>query len=128
MSTLPADLSYTSEHEWVQIEGDLATVGITTYAADQLGEVVYVALPAVGDELTAGAVCGEVESHKSVSELFAPLGGVVSEVNASLEGEPELAGSDPFGSGWLFRVQVHEPDLGHLLSAEDYQAQVDALS
>lgn len=127
MSTLPADLSFTSEHEWVRIEGDVATVGITAYAAEQLGEVVYVALPAVGDELTAGAVCGEVESHKSVSELFAPLAGVVSEVNESLEGEPELAGGDPFGTGWLFRVQVEEPDLGHLLSAEDYQAQLDSL-
>jgi glycine cleavage system H protein len=127
VSTLPADLSYTSEHEWVRVEGDVATVGITAYAADQLGEVVYVALPAVGDELTAGAVCGEVESHKSVSELFAPLAGVVSEVNDALEGEPELAGSDPFATGWLFRVQVQEPDLGHLLSAEDYQAQLDSL-
>ena len=128
MSTLPSHLSFTSEHEWVHLEGDVATVGITTYAAEQLGEVVFVALPTTGDELTAGTVCGEVESHKSVSELFAPLAGTVTEVNEALETEPELAGSDPFGAGWLFRVHVEEPDLGHLLDAADYQAHVDALS
>ncbi|PWD49839.1 glycine cleavage system protein H [Serinibacter arcticus] len=128
MTTLPQDLSFTPEHEWVSLDGDVATVGITAYAAEQLGDVVYVALPAVGTEITSGAVCGEVESHKSVSELFAPLTGTVVEVNESLEGEPELAGTEPFGQGWLFRLQVAEPDVSHLLDAGAYAAHVDALS
>lgn len=128
MSTLPEGLSYTSEHEWVSLDGDVATVGITAYAAEQLGDVVFVALPEQGSELVLGGVCGEVESHKSVSELFAPLSGVVVEVNDALESAPELAGSDPFGEGWLFRLQVDAPDLGHLLDAAAYQAHVDDLS
>lgn len=128
MSTVPEDLLFTSEHEWVSLEGDTATVGITTYAAEQLGDVVFVALPAVGTEVSVGDVCGEVESHKSVSELFAPVAGVVIEVNEVLEESPELAGTAPFGEGWLFRVQAAEPEVGHLLDAATYQEQVDALS
>ena len=128
MSTLPEGLSYTAEHEWVSLDGDVATVGITAYAAEQLGDVVFVALPEVGSELSLGGVCGEVESHKSVSELFAPLAGVVVEINEALESTPELAGSEPFGQGWLFRVQAAQPDLGHLLDADSYQKHLDELS
>ena len=106
MSTanIPPTLSYTAEHEWVLIDGETATVGITDFAAQSLGDVVFVALPSVGTVLTAGAVCGEVESTKSVSELFAPVAGVVVEVNESLESAPEVINADAYGEGWLFRV------------------------
>mgnify|MGYP003418866054 FL=1 len=108
MSTanIPPALSYTAEHEWVLIDGETATVGITDFAAQSLGDVVFVALPSVGTVLTAGAVCGEVESTKSVSELFAPVAGVVVEVNESLESAPEVINADAYGEGWLFRVET----------------------
>lgn len=121
---IPADLSYTTEHEWVSIVDGVATVGITAHAADALGEVVFVALPQVGDDLAEGDVAGEVESHKSVSEVFAPIAGVVTEVNAELAGSPELVGSDPFQGGWLFRLRV-TGGTEHLLGADAY-AQVAA--
>ncbi|GMA31467.1 glycine cleavage system H protein [Litorihabitans aurantiacus] len=112
----------------MRVEEDAVVVGITTYAAEQLGDVVFVALPEVGSEIAVGDVCGEVESHKSVSELFAPVAGEVVAVNETLESEPDLAGSDPFGAGWLFRVRTDVEELSHLLDGEDYQAHVDALS
>ncbi len=116
---IPAALSYTAEHEWVSIDGATATVGITDFAAQALGDVVFVALPSVGAVLTAGAVCGEVESTKSVSELFAPVAGVVVEVNQALETAPEVINADAYGEGWLFRVETSDPVDG-LLDAEAY--------
>ena len=110
--TAEQDLKYTAEHEWVDAEGDVATVGVTAYAAAQLGDIVYVDLPAVGDEVTAGQTVGELESTKSVGELFCPVSGEVVEVNEALTSSPEVVNSDPFGEGWLMRVRFTElPDL-----------------
>lgn len=106
------ELKYTAEHEWVDADGDVATVGITAYAAERLGDIVYVELPGVGDEVTAGSVVGELESTKSVGELYAPVTGVVTEVNGEVASSPEVVNSDPFGAGWLLRVRVTEtPEL-----------------
>lgn len=117
---IPADLSYTREHEWVRIDGSVATVGITAHAASALGDVVYVQLPELGREVAVGDVAGEVESHKSVSEIFAPLEGEVVAVNVELEGAPELVSADPYGEGWLFRLEVPE-GTDDLLGAEEYE-------
>ncbi len=113
------DLKYTAEHEWVSIDGDIATVGITAYAADKLGDVVYVDLPAVGAELSGGTVVGEIESTKSVGELFAPIDGTVTEVNDAVVDAPDLVNSEPFGSGWLIRVRFTQ--LPELLTAAQYR-------
>lgn len=118
MSTIPADLKYTNDHEWVRIDGDVATVGITQFAAEALGDVVYVDLPEVGATVTSGESCGEVESTKSVSDLYAPVTGTVVEINQEAVDNPALLNEDPYGAGWLFTVEVSEE--GPLLSAEDY--------
>jgi glycine cleavage system H protein len=99
-------LSYTAEHEWVALDGDIATVGITDYAAEQLGDVVFVELPAVGSSVTAAAVVGEIESTKSVGELYAPLAGEVVEANDAVVDDPSLVNSDPYGDGWLVRIRL----------------------
>jgi glycine cleavage system H protein len=116
----PAALEYTAEHEWVAVDGDVATVGITQYAADHLGDVVYVDLPAAGSALASGAVVGEIESTKSVGELFAPLDGEVVESNQAVADDPGLVNRDPYGEGWLIRVRFSA--LPELLSAEQYAA------
>ena len=120
MSAVPADLQYTAEHEWVRLEGDVATVGITQYAADALGDVVYVDLPKVGAALAAGAIVGEVESTQSVGELYAPLDGEVIEANSAVVDAPETINSDPYGDGWLVKVRVSGTPA--LLSADEYRA------
>jgi len=120
----PEDLKYTEEHEWVsqQTAGSIR-VGITEYAQDQLGDVVYVQLPEVGQRIDAGNPVGEVESTKSVSEIFAPVSGTVTAINESLTDQPELINSDPYGEGWMFDVELDDPDaLEGLLEAEAYQA------
>ena len=105
-------LKYTSEHEWVLVDGSVATIGITAYAAEKLGDIVYVDLPAAGSTVAAGRVVGEIESTKSVGELYAPVSGTVLESNAAAVDSPELVGSDPFGAGWLLKVEFTElPDL-----------------
>jgi glycine cleavage system H protein len=119
MANPPADLKYTAEHEWLR-EGSPATIGITDVAADSLGDVVYVELPQVGAQIEAGAVIGEIESTKSVSELFSPVSGTVVEVNQAAVDDPALVNSDPYGEGWLFRVDVS--GTGDLLDAEAYAA------
>ena len=119
MSNIPADLNYTAEHEWVRIDGDTAVVGITQYAADALGDVVYVDLPKAGTTIAAGAIVGEAESTKSVGELFAPVSGEVLEANQAVINSPELVNSDPYGAGWLFSVSV--TSLGTLISADEYE-------
>ncbi|MES2170693.1 MAG: glycine cleavage system protein GcvH [Actinomycetota bacterium] len=118
--TEPSSLKYTEEHEWVDISEGVATVGITAYAADKLGDVVFVDLPAVGSSVAAGTVVGEIESTKSVGELFAPVQGTVHAVNDAVVASPELVNSDPFGEGWLIRVRFTE--LPQLLSFEQYSA------
>jgi len=106
VSLIPEGLHYTKEHEWVSSTGTLYTMGITDFAQGALGDIVYVQLPKVGETLTAGKVCGEIESTKSVSEIFAAVSGVVSEINAALSQTPELVNSDPYGAGWLVKVEV----------------------
>lgn len=118
--SIPENLSYTKEHEWLSVADGVATVGITGFAAESLGDIVFVQLPAVGDAITAGQECGEIESTKSVSELFAPVSGEVVEVNESTADSPELVNSDPYGDGWLFRVRVET--LPELLDAQAYTA------
>jgi len=116
----PTNLNYTKEHEWVAIDGDVATIGITKYAAEKLGDVVFVDLPKVGSQTTYMKICGEIESTKSVGELYAPLDGEVVEVNTIVMGAPETVNSDPFGAGWLIKVRF--TSLPELLSAADYDA------
>jgi glycine cleavage system H protein len=106
VSLIPEGLHYTKEHEWVSSTGTLYTMGITDFAQGALGDIVYVQLPKVGETLTAGKVCGEIESTKSVSEIFAAVSGVVSEINGALSQTPELVNSDPYGAGWLVKVEV----------------------
>jgi glycine cleavage system H protein len=118
--SIPAELQYTAEHEWVRIEGDTAVVGITQYAADALGDIVYVDLPKVGKTIVAGSVVGEAESTKSVGELFAPCSGEIVEANQAVIDSPELVNSDPYGNGWLFSVRVSS--FGELISADAYAA------
>ena len=129
MSTLeyPDDLRYTSDHEWVRDQGDgVVRVGITSYAQDALGDVVYVSLPAVGDTVTPGDTVGEVESTKSVSDIYAPVAGEITAVNDGLDATPELLNSDSYGEGWMYQVRVEDISvLDDLLDASGYQAQLD---
>lgn len=122
---IPTDLKYTAEHEWVQAGGDLedgvVRIGITHHAQDALGDIVFVELPAEGTTVTAGETCGEVESTKSVSELYAPVSGEVVRRNDELEGAPEAINADPYGAGWMFEVRLSDPsELNGLLDAAAY--------
>jgi glycine cleavage system H protein len=120
---IPSDLRYTKEHEWVRVEGDVATVGITQHAADQLGDIVFVELPEPGKRLEQFATFGVVESVKAVSDLFAPVAGEVLEGNAGLATTPEIVNSDPYGAGWMLRVRLSDPaQLGQLLDPAAYEA------
>ena len=125
--SVPAELHYTPEHEWVSVEGTSASVGITEYAAQQLGDVVYISLPTLGATVTAGEPCGEVESVKSVSDLYSPVDGEVTEVNTELEDDPSLVNAEPYTAGWIFRVRVAQGGDGEaalppdLLSAAEYE-------
>lgn len=122
----PEDLRYTEEHEWVRAEGDRVTVGITDYAQDALGDVVYVDLPATGTAVQAGQPFGEVESTKSVSDLFAPVSGSIVERNAALESTPELVNSDPYGDGWMVVLQVEDSAVvDQLMSAAEYASMIE---
>ena len=119
----PSDRVYSKEHEWVMVDSDVATIGISDFAQDQLGEVVYVDLPGEGDTLSAGDSFGEIESVKSVSELFAPVSGEIIEVNSALGDSPETVNSDPHGAGWMIKVRIGDDnDLSALLDAEEYDA------
>jgi glycine cleavage system H protein len=118
----PTHLQYTKEHEWIKVEGDTATVGITKYAADALGEIVYVDLPKVGSSTTYMKICGEIESTKSVGELYAPMDGEVVGVNDALASAPDAINSDPFGEGWLIKIRYTQ--LPELLSSTEYDALV----
>ncbi|QMW68101.1 glycine cleavage system protein GcvH [Mumia sp. ZJ1417] len=124
---IPEDLQYTADHEWVRLGGDVATVGITDYAQDQLGDIVYLQLPAAGEAVEAGAVVGELESTKSVSDLFAPVSGEVVSVNDSLEATPETVNSDPYGQGWLMTIRIADPGaLEGLMDAAAYGASIES--
>ena len=120
---VPKDLRYTKEHEWVRVEGGVATVGITDYAAEQLGDIVFVELPEPGRTVAQFAAVGVIESVKAVSDLFAPVGGDVVESNAALAGSPELLNSDPFGAGWMLRISVSDAaQMDALLDSAAYEA------
>jgi glycine cleavage system H protein len=120
MSNIPAELQYSKEHEWIKSEGsNSAKVGITDFAQAALGDIVYIQLPKVGQEVKAGSVCGEVESTKSVSEIFSPLTGKVIAINSDLEKSPELINQDPYGAGWIAQIEFSGAP-GDLLSAEEY--------
>lgn len=122
---VPAHLRYTTDHEWVQVDGDRARVGITAYAQNALGDVVFVTLPGDGAAVTAGQACGEVESTKSVSDIYAPVSGSVVALNTALEATPELVNTDPYGEGWMFEISLADPDgISRLLTAEQYREQV----
>lgn len=128
MSNIPSELAYTSEHEWVKDLQDDNTyrVGITDHAQDELGEVVFVDLPQVGDQVSAGAVVGEIESTKSVSDLFVPMSGEITEVNAELEDNPGAVNASPYEDGWLFMIRADSPEATKdLLDADQYQQQLD---
>ena len=122
----PAELQYTKSHEWIKIEGETATVGISDYAQDSLGDVVYVELPQVGASFAAGDTFGAVESVKAASDLYLPVGGEVIEVNQPLLDTPELLNSDPYGDGWLVKIKVAE-GVGALMSAEHYEKYVEEI-
>lgn len=123
MSTVPENLAYTSDHEWVAVDGETARVGITAYAADQLGEAVYLDPPALGDTVVAGTPSGEIESTKAVSDLVAPADGEVVEVNDAAVENPEIVTSDPYGEGWIYAVRLHATP--ELLDAAAYRALVE---
>ena len=126
MSDYPEDLKYSSDHEWVRSgNGSTVRIGITDYAADQLGDIVFASLPSVGETVSTGDACGELESTKSVSDIFSPVPGVVAAVNALLESNPETINADPYGDGWLFEVDLEEgADLDDLMDADAYAEQV----
>lgn len=119
---IPEELRYTNEHEWVRLEGDLAVVGITDYAQDQLGDIVFVELPGIGNPIETMGVFGTVEAVKTVSDLFAPMAGEVAAVNTELEAHPEYINEEPYGKGWMIKVKVSEPAAyGDLLTAQGYK-------
>jgi glycine cleavage system H protein len=127
MANIPADLRYTKEHEWAKLEGDKARVGITAFAQEQLGDVVFVELPKVGAKVTAMKTFGVVESVKAVSDLFAPLSGEVVEANTELTKKPETVNSDPYGQGWMIVIKLANPkEMDGLISAADYEKLVAA--
>ena len=123
----PEDLKYTAEHEWVKADGEAPVrVGITDFAQDALGDIVYVQLPEIGSAVRAGDACGELESTKSVSDLFAPVNGTVTAVNESLADQPDLVNTDPYGEGWLLDIDVEDTaEVEALMDAETYQGQLD---
>ena len=123
----PDNLKYTKDHEWVTVEGTIATIGITDFAQGELGDIVYVDITSIGDTLQSEAVFGTVEAVKTVSDLFMPVSGKVLEVNPSLESNPESVNKDPYGNGWMIKVEMTDPSqAGHLLSAADYKKLVGA--
>ena len=124
---IPGNFRYTKEHEWVSLEGNIATVGITDYAQGELGDIVYVDIATVGKELTAGEAFGTVEAVKTVSDLFLPLSGTITDFNGDLEAQPELVNNDPYGGGWMVKMTIDTPDeLKELLDAKAYQDLVGA--
>jgi glycine cleavage system H protein len=129
MMDYPADFRYTREHEWIHVDGNVATIGITDHAQHELGDIVYVDLPKIGSSAEAGKTFGSVESVKAVSDIYAPVSGEVVEVNEGLATAPELLNQDPHGEAWLIKVRLSAPDeIKHLMGAPDYQEYVGAES
>ncbi len=123
MANIPADLKYSDDHEWCRVEGEYAYVGITDFAQSELGDIVFVDVPCVGETLAAGDIFGSIEAVKTVSDAFLPVSGEVVEFNAAVEADPSLVNSDPYGEGWMVKLLLSNPaEVEALLSAEDYQA------
>jgi len=124
---VPPDLRYSKEHEWVRLDGEIATVGITDFAQDQLGDIVYLDLPKPGTEIAQFAKVGEIESVKSVSDLFTPVGGQVTEINQNAIDHPEIVNRDPYGEGWLLKLRVSDPaQIDALMTADEYRAATES--
>jgi glycine cleavage system H protein len=124
---IPENLKYTSEHEWISVEGDVALVGITAFAQGELGDIVFVEIETEGETLAKGETFGTIEAVKTVSDLFMPVGGEVAEINPALEASPELVNKDPYGQGWLIKITISNPaELGELLNATEYSAMLEA--
>lgn len=120
---IPTNLKYTRDHEWVQVEGEVATIGITDYAQSQLGDIVFVDIQTAGDTLSQGEIFGAIEAVKTVADAFMPLSGEITEINGSLESEPQLINQDPYGKGWLIRIKItHPEEIANLLDAGAYGA------
>lgn len=126
MSNVPAELRYTKEHEWARVDGGKVVVGITDHAQDQLGDVVFVGLPDAGAQVEAGKPLGEVESTKSVSDVYSPISGTVVDKNSEVEANPELVNDDPYGKGWLVAIEAGPDALEGLLSADEYQKLIES--
>lgn len=125
--TFPTDLKYTKDHEWIRVEGDEAVVGITDFAQRELGDIVFIDINTIGEEVAQDQVFGTIEAVKTVSDLFMPVSATVLSVNEKIDNSPELVNQDPYGEGWLVRVKLSSPaDVDGLLAATDYQAQVSA--
>ena len=125
--TLPENLKYTQEHEWISVEGDVALIGITSFAQGELGDIVFVEIETEGETLDKGETFGTIEAVKTVSDLFMPVGGKVLEINPALEASPELVNKDPYGAGWLIKISIADAtELDELLSAAEYQAMLEA--
>lgn len=126
MSNIPAELKYTKEHEWIKVDGDTAVIGITEHAQSELGDVVFVEMPGIGDKLSQGDEFGVVESVKTVSNLYSPVSGEVTAINEALEDDPELINKEPYSEGWIIKIQVEDAsDLDKLLSAADYAKELE---
>jgi glycine cleavage system H protein len=123
----PENLKYTKEHEWISLEGNIATIGITEFAQGELGDIIYVDIDTIGKEMKAEAVFGTVEAVKTVSDLFLPVSGTLTEKNATLDQQPELVNQDPYGAGWMVKMTIADPaEIEKLLSVEDYKALIGA--
>ena len=123
---IPEELKYTEEHEWVKIDGNTATIGITDFAQGELGDIVYIDIDSIGNELDGNEIFGTVEAVKTVSDLFMPIKGTVLEINSSIESTPEIINEDPYGKGWIIKIEISEDqDISNLLSAEEYRNMID---
>ena len=123
----PENLKYTKEHEWISLDGNVATIGITEFAQGELGDIIYVDIDSIGKEMKAEAVFGTVEAVKTVSDLFLPVSGTLTEKNATLDQQPELVNQDPYGAGWMVKMTIADPsEIENLLSVEDYKALIGA--
>ena len=123
---IPKELKYTEEHEWIRIDGNTATIGITDFAQGELGDIVYIDFDSIGNELDGNEIFGTVEAVKTVSDLFMPIKGKVLEINSDIESTPEIVNEDPYGKGWIIKIEIHEDqDISNLLSDEEYRNMID---
>ena len=123
---VPENLHYTKDHEWARVDGDIATIGITEYAQGELGDIVFIEMPQVGDTTKQTESCASIEAVKAVSDLYAPVSGDVTEVNSALESDPQIVNKDPYGEGWMIKVKMSDPgELDALMSAEDYKKLIE---